>query len=172
MAGKPKSMSQIKQLLLLHRQGKGRKTIARMLGISKNTVKAYLDKLQSLTTPVKGVKAWTIPELVKLENPVLEAKFHPGNPAYKQERYEHFKANLDFYLKELKRTGVSKNLLWEEYRGQRHDGYSYSQFCYHLQQQQIVSKPSMVLEHKPGEKLYIDFAGKPLYYVDKETGDL
>lgn len=165
-------MSQIKQLLLLHRQGKGRKTIARMLGISKNTVKAYLDKLQSLTTPVKGVKAWTIPELVKLENPVLEAKFHPGNPAYKQERYEHFKANLDFYLKELKRTGVSKNLLWEEYRGQRPDGYSYSQFCYHLQQQQIASKPSMVLEHKPGEKLYIDFAGKPLYYVDKETGEL
>jgi hypothetical protein len=28
MAGKPKSMSQIKQLLLLHQQGKGRKTIA------------------------------------------------------------------------------------------------------------------------------------------------
>ena len=37
MAGKPKPMSQIKQLMMLHSQGKGRKTIARILGTSKNT---------------------------------------------------------------------------------------------------------------------------------------
>jgi transposase len=106
MAGKPKSMSQIKQLLLLHQQGKGKKTIARMLGISKTTVKNYLNKLNYLISPLKGGKPLTIAELVKLENPVLEAKFHPGNPAYKEKRYDHFKINLDFYLNELKRTGV------------------------------------------------------------------
>jgi len=39
MAGKPKPMSQIKQLLRLHKEGKGNKSIARILGISKNTVK-------------------------------------------------------------------------------------------------------------------------------------
>ena len=165
-------MSQIKQLLLLHQQGKGRKTIARMLGISKTTVKVYLNKLQALTSSVKGGKSWTITELIKLENPVLEAKFHPGNPAYKDNRYEHLKGNLDFYLNELKRTGVNKRLLWEEYQQQYPDGYSYSQFCYHLQQQQIASRPSMVLEHKPAEKLYLDFAGKKLSYLDKETGEL
>jgi transposase len=172
MAGKPKSMSQIKQLLLLHQQGKGKKTIARILGMSKTTVKVYLNKLQSLTASAKGAKAVTIAELVKLESPLLEAKFHPGNPAYKQQRYEHLKANLDFYLSELKRTGVNKSLLWEEYRRQYPDGYSHSQFCYHLQQQQVASKPSMVLEHKPAEKLFIDFAGKKLSYLDKETGEL
>jgi hypothetical protein len=32
----------------------------------------------------------TIAELVKLEYPVLEAKFHPENPAYKDDRYETF----------------------------------------------------------------------------------
>ena len=165
-------MSQIKQLLLLHQQGKGKKTIARILGISKTTVKVYLDKLQSLTASDKGAKALTIADLVKLESPLLEARFHPGNPAYKQERYEHLKANLDFYLSELKRTGVNKSLLWEEYRRQYPDGYSHSQFCYHLQQQQVASKPSMVLEHKPAEKLFIDFAGKKLSYVGKETGEL
>lgn len=165
-------MSQIKQLLLLHQQGKGKKTIARILGMSKTTVKVYLDKLQGLTASNKGVKALTIADLVKLESPVLEAKFHPGNPAYKQERYEHLKANLDFYLSELKRTGVNKSLLWEEYRRQYPDGYSHSQFCYHLQQHQVASKPSMVLEHKPAEKLFIDFAGKKLSYVDKQTGGL
>jgi len=45
MTGKPRPMSQIKQLLQLHEQGKGIKFIARSLGISKNTVKAYLAKV-------------------------------------------------------------------------------------------------------------------------------
>ena len=118
MAGKPKTMSQIKQLLLLHQQGKGKKTIARLLGMSKTTVKVYLQKLQLLTSATKGTKPLTVADLVKLEDPVLEAKFHPGNPAYKDERYEIFKTNLKYYLKELKRTGVTKSLLWEEYRQQ------------------------------------------------------
>lgn len=163
-------MSQIKQLLLLHQQGKGKKMIARTVGMSKNTVKSYLDKLQLLTSAVED--KYTLAGLVKLENPVLEAKFHPGNPAYKDDRYDHFKSNVDFYLKELNRTGVNKRLLWEEYRQQKPDGYGYSQFCFHIQQQQVASRPSMVLEHKPAEKLFIDFAGKKLGYVDKQTGEV
>lgn len=30
----------------------------------------------------------------------------------------------------------------------------------------------MVLQHKPGEKLFIDFAGKKLSYINKETGEI
>ncbi|MDN3667860.1 IS21 family transposase [Echinicola jeungdonensis] len=44
--------------------------------------------------------------------------------------------------------------------------------CHHLNQQDLArAKPSMVLEHKPAEKLYIDFAGKPIAYIDRETGE-
>lgn len=109
MAGKPKSMSQIKQLLLLHQQGRGRKTIVRILGMSKNTVRSYLEKLQALTHGPKAPVsiAWSI----RLENPELEAKFHAGNPSYKDDRYEHFKSLIPYFLKELKRKGVSKYLL-------------------------------------------------------------
>ncbi|WP_291860862.1 helix-turn-helix domain-containing protein [Marinilabilia sp.] len=39
-------MSQIKQLLQLHQQGKSKKEIARILGISRNTVKSYLRKIE------------------------------------------------------------------------------------------------------------------------------
>ncbi len=35
-------MSTVKQILRLHQEGKGIKTIARILGVSKNTVKAYI----------------------------------------------------------------------------------------------------------------------------------
>jgi len=114
MAGKTKNMSQIKQLLLLHQQGKGKKTIARTLCMSKNTVKDYLQKLSVLTS---GKSALAIHELVQLENPVLEAKFHSGNPAYKDdERYELFKNLIPYFVQELKRTGVTRQLLWQEYR--------------------------------------------------------
>ncbi|WPP51784.1 IS21 family transposase [Catalinimonas niigatensis] len=164
-------MSQIKQLILLHQQGKGRKTIARTLGMSKNTVKVYLEKLKSLTT-IKEGQGYTIEDLFRMEHPVLEAKFHPGNPAYKDDRFEDLKARLDYYLEELTSKGVNKKLLWDEYREAKPDGYGYSQFCFHLHQQQVASKPSMVLDHTPAEKLYIDFAGKPMSYVDKSTGEV
>jgi predicted ArsR family transcriptional regulator len=80
MAGKTKPMSQIKQLLLLHKEGHSIKSIARNLGISKNTVKAYLQKLSNGQLPVI--------ELLALEDPVLEGKFHSGNPAYKDPRFD------------------------------------------------------------------------------------
>jgi transposase len=164
MAGKPKPMSQIKQLLQLHQQGEGKKTIARILGISKNTVKNYLAKIDSLQL--------SLPVLLALEDPVLEAKFHAGNPAYKEERFEHFKDKLDYFAQELKTTGVNKKLLWDEYKQDYPDGYSYTQFCFHLAQQLVARKPSMVLQHKAAEKLFIDFAGKKLSYIDRNTGEV
>lgn len=164
MAGKPKPMSQIKQLLQLHELGKSKKFIARSLGISKNTVKAYLAKLAA--SPLN------IESLLTLDDPVLEGKFHAGNPAYKDDRFDHFKANLDYFVKELGRVGVTKQLLWEEYKSDYPGGYSHSQFCHHLLQHLIARKPSMVLQHKAGEKLFIDFAGKKLSYVDTDTGEV
>ena len=164
MAGKPRPMSQIKQLLRLYKQGKGKKTIAQSLSISKNTVKAYLNKLEQTKMDINS--------LLALEDPVLEAKFHPGNPAYKDGRFEHLKGKLDYFKGELKRTGVTRQLLWDEYIAAYPQGYSRSQFCFHLSQHLLASKPSMVLQHKAGEKLYIDFAGKKLSYADPHTGEL
>lgn len=164
MAGKTKSMSQVKQLLELHKQGKGIKFISRALGISKNTVKNYLAKLSAMKADID--------QLLSKEDPELEMKFHSGTPSYKDPRYEHLKSNLDNYAKELNQTGVNKHLLWQEYLESYPGGYRYTQFCYHLNQQLLARKPSMVLEHKPGEKLFVDFAGKKLKYIEKETGEI
>lgn len=164
MAGKPKRMSQIKQLLRLYQSGKSKKEIARILSMSKNTVKSYIAKVENSKMDVK--------ELLDLDDPGLSKRFHPGNPAYKKDRYEHFVSNVKYYLKELTREGVTKQLLWEEYKLGCPEGYSHSQFCFHLQQYNAASKPSMVLNHLPGEKLFIDFAGKKLSYIDPETGEI
>lgn len=170
MAGKIKKMSQIKQLLIMHRQGRGKKTIAKALHMSKNTVKSYLMKIDLLTNS-KGSKD-TIKSLLALEDPILEAKLHAGNPAYKDDvRYEYLQDKMVYIQDQLNIKGVTKHLLWEEYRKEKPLGYGYSQFCWHIQQYQKVSKSTAVLEHLPADKLYIDFAGKTLGYIDKETGE-
>ena len=98
MAGKTRPMHQIKQLIRLHQDGYGIKTIARSLGISKNTVKAYLKKIKDggLDTKV----------LLAQEDPVVETSFHAGNPAYKSDNFEYLRNKLPYYKKELKRIGI------------------------------------------------------------------
>lgn len=163
MAGKPKRMSQVKQIFLMHIQGAGNKSIAKALSISKNTVKAYIRKAKALDIPMEAFLA--------MEDPVLEQKLWPGNPAYKDGRYEHLKKHLNYYSKELQKVGVTRQLLWEEYKTTNPHPYSYGQFCWHLQQYLRSGKPSMVLNHKPGDKLYVDYAGKLLSYIDRETSE-
>lgn len=164
MAGKPKRMSQIKQLIHLHQQGLGKKTIARQLGMSKNTVKAYLQKIET--------GELTPEPLLSLDDPVLEAKLFAGSPSYKQDRYDSFKDQLDYLSKELQKVGVTRRVLWDEYRQSHPNGYAYTQFCHHLSQFLSNKSPSMVLHHKAGEKLFIDFAGKKLSYVNRDTGEI
>lgn len=164
MAGKPKEMSEVKQILQMHKQGIGIKTTAVNIGISKNTVKSYLKKYRSSKLSLEA--------LLKMEDYALEKVFHPGNPAYKDTRFDDLKADLDEYIEELKGVGVTKKLLWEEYRIANPEGYSLSQFAYHLAQHQLTKNPSMVLKHEPGEKLFVDFAGKKLSYIDRTTGEI
>ncbi|MDO9341449.1 MAG: IS21 family transposase [Bacteroidales bacterium] len=164
MAGKIKPMSQIKQLLLLHQQGKKIKFIARTLGMSKNTVKSYLSKIVELKL--------TLEHTLSLEDPALELQFSCGNPAYKDERFEYIKSQLDYYQAQLKQNGVTRKLLWEEYLEEVPSGYGLTQFCFHLNQQLLARNPTMVLPHEPGEELFVDFAGKKLPYIDRETGEL
>ena len=74
---------------------------------------------------------------------------------------------MEYLAGELKRKGVTRKLLWEEYRRDHPDGYSYTQFC------EIFSRwskeqlsPTMRQEHKAGEKLFVDWAGQTIDYYD------
>jgi len=164
MSAKTKRMGTIKQLLQMHGQGLKYKVIARNLKMSKNTVKSYLQKVR-----VSGVD---IKSLLELDDPALEMWFHAGTAAYPDKRFEDFKGRLDYLVKELGRPHVTKRVLWEEYRIENPNGYMYSQFCFHLSQHLLARNPSMVLTHQPGEKLFVDFAGDKISYIDRETGEI
>lgn len=164
MSGKSIRMSQIKQILQLKNQGDSIKGITRKLGIARGTVRSVYEKVSE--------GKWNIDELLALEDPVLESRFYAGNAAYTEERFNLLKNKLDYYASELERPHVTKRLLWEEYRSEFPDGYGHSQFQHHLLQHVRAKKPVMVLEHKPADKLFIDFAGKTTNYIDRETGEL
>ncbi|MEK7227212.1 MAG: IS21 family transposase, partial [Bacteroidota bacterium] len=70
------------------------------------------------------------------------------------------------------RTGVTRQLLWEEYRKEQPQGFGYTQFCHYLNLQIEKKNCVMHFDHKPGEKLMVDFAGKTMSYVIKETGEV
>jgi len=168
MAGKSKRMSQIKQVLLLHQQKVSNRQIARDLGISKNTVNLYVNQAEADTH--------SLSELIDMEDAILEYHFKKGNPAYTDPRFEELQKLLPYLEMEMKRPHMTLYQLWKEYICSHPDHYGLSQFRFHYNQQVRAKKdntPSTVLKdtYVGGEKVFLDFAGDTLWYVDTETGE-
>ena len=164
MAGKLTSMSKIKQLIQLHESGVSNRQIAGILGINKGTVNDYVNKLK-----LGGIQS---SELLSFDEPVLEGKFSAGTAAFTDPRFKQFKELLPYFEKKLERKYVTLHLLWKEYLKKYHNGYCYTQFCYHFSQQTEARKPSAIIAHEAGEKLLVDFAGDTMEYIDMETGEV
>lgn len=158
------SMSKIRQILRLHTQGCSKLQISVQAGISRNTLKKYLHEFEQ-----SGLSFVEINELSDkdLEDLFVKPEEKPLNP----------KLALLFSLfpaidKELKRKGVTRHLLWEEYKRKYPDGLGRSQFKHYFAQWKAQVSPTMHMEHKAGDKLYVDFAGNKLSIVDKQTGEV
>lgn len=166
MATQPKKMNIIKQVLTGHKNGLSVRKMAEMYSMSPTTVQRYLT--------MASEDSLGIDSLIILEDPELNHRFNGGNPAYCDERFEDFKKRLPHFEKELEKKHMTTYLLWEEYRKDVPNGYGLTQFRYHLKQNTAAVKPSTVLKmlHQPAGKMYIDFAGDKLSYVDMETGEI
>ena len=84
--------------------------------------------------------------------------------------------DYDYIHKELLRNGVSKKLLWTEYmedcRANGDEPLMYSQFCYHIQQDEQKRRATMHINRKPGEQVEVDWAGDPATIIDPDTGEI
>jgi transposase len=163
MAGKLIPMSQLKQLLRLIHQGQSIKGIARDTGISKNTVKVYQGLLHERGINLEEALGWEDPYLEQmLRSPVQKEKL----------RHDDFLSRLSYFQKELAHSHMTRQLLWEEYKQENPQGYQYSQFCHYLQLYDRKSKATLVIQHLPADKLFIDFSGDKLHYIDRSTGEV
>jgi len=165
MARQPLTMLQIRRILQLLKEGKSKRAIAQSLGSGRHTIDGYVSRISG--------SGLSLDALLKLADADLADLLYSGNPhSSPDQRYEDLKGRMDYFLKELTRTGVTKLLLWEEYRHEVPDGYGYSQFCEHLMIHSSKNGATMHFDHKPGECVQIDFAGKPLTYANTYTGEI
>lgn len=112
---------------------------------------------------------WPLPS--GMSEAQLEALFYPSTTHATVRKFEQ----PDFSLmhRELKRKGMTKQLLWEEYK-QQCSGvpYKYSQFCERYRRWAKTQKRSMRQTHRAGEKVFIDYAGPTIPVVDNRTGEI
>jgi transposase len=163
MANNLVSMQQIRVLIQHLKNGVSNRKIGFELSISRNTVNEYASRLKA--------SGYSLEELQKLDNDALSAIIYAHAARSKIDaKIEDFKSRVPKWLLELTRTGVTKLLLWEEYKLDFPEGYEYSQFCELLSANQKVKNATMHFTYQPGVVMMVDFAGKKLSYVDKETG--
>ncbi len=153
-------MRQIRGILRLkHEQGLHHRAIARACGVGVGTVSEYLQRVQ------QAGLGWPLPP--ELDDAALEARLFTA-PAPARERMA---PDCVWIHQELKRTGVTLALLWQEYRENHAHGYGYSQYCELYRRWAKKLKPSMRQQHRAGEKTFIDFSGKRPQLIDRRTGE-
>ena len=140
-------------------QGLSRRQVGQALGIPFTTVADHLRRAQGagLSRPLPD----------ELDDAALEALLFPA-PAPK----ELVRPVPDWKTvhRELRRPGVTLQLLWFEYREAHPDGYGYSQFCHHYRAFAKTVDLVMRQEHRAGEKLFVDYPGDKLPIYDRRTG--
>jgi transposase len=73
---------------------------------------------------------------------------------------------------ELRRPGVTLQLLHLEYLEQHPTGYRYTSFCAHYSEWVSKRSPSMRQVHHGGDKLFVDYSGNKPHVVDPKTGEV
>lgn len=166
----PLRMHQIRRIIEFQNEGRSIRETERLTGLSRNTIREYLRRI--------SVSGLTYSQLSSLDDetliPIVYVEDSERNQSGRStdERYASFERQVEYFTSELRKRGVTRHLLWEEYRRENPEGYAYSQFCEHLSRYIKRGDAVMHFVHQPGEQLQVDFAGDKLGYVDITTGEL
>jgi transposase len=156
-------MRKVKEVLRLKSQGLSQRNIATSCKISVGAVNDYLRRIKLANL------SWPLPE--DLSDDALDCLLFPSlhSECPQQNRII---PNWSYISSELRRKGVTLELLWEEYRYAHPDGYGYSWFCSLYRQHSAKLDPRMRIIHKAGEKVFVDYAGMTMNVVDRLTGEV
>ncbi len=155
-------MRQIRQALRLHLEaGLSHAQTGRVLGIPKATVGKYARLARAA-----GVDCSVAQDLSDEE---LQARlYRPAVPRASR----HLEPDYALIHQELKRPGVTLQLLWEEYAQANPLAYKYTSFCIKYRQWAAALKRSMRQVHVAGDKLFADYAGQTVPIIDAATGEI
>ena len=156
------TMRRIRDVLRLKfGQGLSERAIAVSLGLGKGSVGTYVRRAG------RAGLSWPLPE--GLDDDSLELLLFPAAPTVPDpDRPLPDWAMID---RELRRPGVTRMLLWEEYRAAHPGGFAYTWFCTHYEAWKGRVRPTMRQTHVGGEKVFVDFAGDTIDVIDPMTGE-
>lgn len=153
-------MSKDLQILQLTADGKSQRMIAKMLSVSRNTISSVQ------AASVRSGK--TLPELLQMDEQQLVKVLFPEKELIPVQ----VKPDFEWIHKELLKDDVTLHSLWEEYcdqcREAKRPPYMYSQFCKLYSDYVDQHRLTMHINHKPGDKLMVDWAGDKFYYYDSD----
>ncbi len=152
----------IRQLLQLKARGESNRSISRLTGVHRNTINEYIRLLKGINQSYEYLEGLSDKELWDL---------FPELSTTDKARYDTLSSYFSYFRKELKKVGCTRLTLWKEYLERHPDGYQISQFNEHLNRWLKRVEGSGKLQHKAGDKLYVDYTGKKLSYVDRPTGE-
>ena len=164
MANKSIDMSKIRRLLKLHSQGKSKLFISNYLALSRNTINKYITHFKLINKPIG--------EILRLNDIDLEKLFVEPPPQPPSKKLQDLHAFFSYMDKQLKKTGVTINMMWKEYLTKHPDGFMSTQFGEYYRRWSKRSNPVMHINHKAGDKMYVDYAGKTLELVDRQTSEI
>ena len=148
-------------LRLSHEGGLSHREIARAIKSSPTTVGEILRRAKL------GGVSWPLPE--GMSELRLERQLYPPPVPSNQSRPE---PDWPAVHRELRRKGVTLDLLWQEYKAEHLAGYHYSGFCAHYRRWAVRLSVVMRQTHTPGEKLFIDYAGPTVAIIDPMSGEI
>src|SRR5215467_3609286 len=161
MPGPRLPMRKIHDVLRLSAAGMSKRKIAASLGVSATAAGECLRRAR------RAGLTWPLPE--GLTDEALELRLYPPAVAAKDQRPQPDWAEVH---RELRRPGVTLQLLWEEHRAVHPDGYGYSRFCELYRAWEARLSPTMRQSHVAGERLFVDYAGTTLTVIDASTGEV
>jgi len=166
MAANPITMNKLRKIIMLHTQGRSKRFISSYLHLSRNTVKKYLGRFLRLKL--------TLEDLNGLSDSDLEVMLTISQEKDLSPRLEALHCFFSYAEKELKKTGVTRLQLWQEYRSGHPDGVGRSTFYNLFKSWQLKSSlsPTMHMDHKAGDKMFVDYAGKTLQLTDPQSGEM
>lgn len=161
MANHSLSMQKLHNLVVHHVAGKSKRFIAQALGVSRHTIDNYLGFLKGeIGEDLRPLLTWSEESLNRLVT-------HKEEPSSQQ----IVELLFPDYQKELNKVGMTRMILWQRYCSANTNAVNYSRFCHYFSQWQSAQKVSMHIEHRAGDRLFIDFAGKKLSLTDPKTGE-
>ncbi|MDQ3395902.1 MAG: IS21 family transposase [Bacteroidota bacterium] len=153
----------LKQIISLHLDGLTNRKIGSTLGISRNTVNDYMKLFRA--------SEYSFIELLCFSNEGL-SKLFTMKTTLDVERQNELMLYFEGLNKARNHPGFTFLYHYQQYVQVAQEPYSYTQFLEHYRRKYAKEKGSMKLEHEAGKEMFIDFAGKKLHIVDKETGEI